>query len=122
MLAELRKGAHDVLHYAGHAFFDVENRGSSGLICAGGEVLTGRDIQTLSTLPALVVLNACESARIRGKRGAPRFAVDNARVLRPVELTSLADAFLRAGVANYIGTYWPVGDFAAADFARAALQ
>ena len=122
VLAELRKGAHDVLHYAGHAFFDAENRGRSGLICAGGEVLTGRDIQTLSTLPALVVLNACESARIRGKRGAPRFAVENARVLKPVELTSLAEAFLRAGVANYIGTYWPVGDTAAADFARAVYS
>jgi len=28
-----------------------------------------------------------------------------------------AEAFLRGGIANYIGTYWPVGDAAAATFA-----
>jgi hypothetical protein len=29
----------------------------------------------------------------------------------------LAEAFLRAGVGNYVGTYWPVGDAAAEQFA-----
>jgi CHAT domain-containing protein len=28
-----------------------------------------------------------------------------------------AEAFLRGGVANYVGTYWPVGDAAAKSFA-----
>jgi CHAT domain-containing protein len=30
----------------------------------------------------------------------------------------LAEAFLRGGVANYIGTYWPVGDASASQFAQ----
>ena len=30
---------------------------------------------------------------------------------------SFAEAFLRGGIANYIGTYWPVGDAAALTFA-----
>ena len=30
---------------------------------------------------------------------------------------SLAEAFLRGGVANYVGTYWPVGDDEASSFA-----
>ena len=30
----------------------------------------------------------------------------------------LAEAFLRGGVANYVGTYWPVGDAAAEAFAQ----
>jgi CHAT domain-containing protein len=30
----------------------------------------------------------------------------------------LAEAFLRGGVANYVGTYWPVGDEAAECFAQ----
>jgi CHAT domain-containing protein len=30
----------------------------------------------------------------------------------------LAEAFLRGGVANYVGTYWPVGDASAKDFAE----
>ena len=32
---------------------------------------------------------------------------------------SLAETLLRAGVAHYIGTHWPVGDDAAAAFAGA---
>jgi CHAT domain-containing protein len=31
---------------------------------------------------------------------------------------SFAEAFLRGGIANYIGTYWPVGDDAALTFAQ----
>jgi CHAT domain-containing protein len=31
----------------------------------------------------------------------------------------LAEAYLRGGVANYVGTYWPVGDTAAMAFATA---
>lgn len=31
----------------------------------------------------------------------------------------LAEAFLRGGVANYVGTYWPVGDEPAGRFAQA---
>ena len=31
----------------------------------------------------------------------------------------LAEAFLRGGVANYVGTYWPVGDESASVFAGA---
>ena len=30
----------------------------------------------------------------------------------------LAEAFMRGGVANFLGTYWPVGDAAAEAFAR----
>jgi CHAT domain-containing protein len=29
----------------------------------------------------------------------------------------LAEAFMRGGVANFLGTYWPVDDFAAETFA-----
>ena len=30
----------------------------------------------------------------------------------------LAEAFMRGGAANYVGTFWPVGDAAAAAFAE----
>jgi CHAT domain len=35
---------------------------------------------------------------------------------------SFAEAFLRGGVANYLGTYWPVGDSAALKFAETFYQ
>ena len=36
--------------------------------------------------------------------------------------TGLAEAFLRGGVAHYVGTYWPVGDAEAVAFAEALYR
>jgi CHAT domain-containing protein len=35
------------------------------------------------------------------------------------EAAGLAEAFMRGGVANFLGTYWPVGDAPAKQFAVA---
>jgi hypothetical protein len=37
-------------------------------------------------------------------------------VTRVRENVSFAEAFLRGGIANFVGTYWPVGDQAASTF------
>jgi len=105
---ELRSGKYDVLHYAGHAFFDAGNPGSSGLTCAKGEVLTGADITGIGNLPSLVFFNACEAARTRGMAKKSATARQTA---------GLAESLLRGGIANFMGTYWPVDDDAAAAFA-----
>jgi hypothetical protein len=104
----LRAGAHDVVHFAGHAFFDAADPGRSGILCAGREVLSGADLEDLPSLPALVFVNACESGRVRRPRAG--------RELRAS--TGVAEAFLRGGLASYLGTYWPVGDTAALAFAE----
>lgn len=118
LLEEFRRGGYDVLHYAGHAFFDPVHPGRSGLQCAGREVLTGADLAGVANLPSLVFFNACESARVRKLVEATDLTTRNIeeRITRSV---GLAEAFLRGGVASYIGTYWPVEDAAAAAFARA---
>ncbi len=108
LLDEFRSGAWDVLHYAGHAFFDASSPSSGGILCAGGRVLSGADLAALDALPALVFFNACESARLR----------QAGQVVRALSRsTGFAEAFLRGGVANFIGTWWPVSDAAAARFA-----
>ena len=113
LLEEFRSGAFDVLHYAGHAHFDPHNPGLSGIICAGGDILSGGDLSNLHSLPALVFFNACESGRLRGSN-------QGRKARRALAATDgLAEAFLRGGVANYLGTYWPVGDDAATAFATA---
>ena len=48
-------GEYDVVHYAGHAYFDEFDRARSGILCSGDEVLSGADLASLSRLPALVV-------------------------------------------------------------------
>lgn len=112
LLERFQSGEHDVVHYAGHAFFDPDNRGRSGIICAGEEVLAGADLASLRQLPSLVFFNACEAARVR-KPGQKEEASD-----QPIRSTiGFAESFLAGGVANYLGTYWPVGDAGAAAFA-----
>lgn len=126
LASEFTSGKYDVVHYAGHAYFDDRNRSQSGLLCADQKVLSGRELATLDSLPALVVFNACESARVRsatlptsiarGRGNTKRIAPIDDLVDRNV---SLAEAFLRGGVASFVGTYWPVKDSAADMFARA---
>ena len=105
LLDEFRSGRYDAIHYAGHAFFDPASPSSSGILCAGGRVLSGADLASLEALPALVCFNACESGRIRQASQVQR-ALGRS--------TGFAEAFLRGGVANFIGTWWPVSDAAAA--------
>ena len=108
LLDEFRSGRYDVIHYAGHAYFDPASPASSGILCAGGRVLSGSDLASLDALPALVCFNACESGRVRQAAHLQR-ALGRG--------TGFAEAFLRGGVANFLGTWWPVSDAAAARFA-----
>lgn len=112
---EFSSGKYDLVHYAGHAFFDEQRRARSGIICADDKVLSGADLAGLSKLPCLVFFNACEVARIRGRgRSNQNQLTIRQQIDRNV---SFAEAYLRGGVANYIGTYWPVNDNAAEIFA-----
>ena len=113
VIEALADGGIDVMHYAGHAYFDKTNRNDGGLMLAGGQVLTGRHAMNLGKLPALIFFNACEAARVRGEDGAPAMgAAEQAK-----EQSSVAEALLRSGVGNFVGTYWKVGDSAACLFA-----
>ena len=60
LAADLRSGLYDVVHYAGHAFFDPAQPARSGILCANEQVLSGADLAGLGNLPSLVFFNACE--------------------------------------------------------------
>jgi CHAT domain-containing protein len=82
-------------------------------------VLRGGDLENLASLPALVFCNACEAARVRRRRAR----ADGARApSRSGRSASVAEAFLAGGVANFIGTHWPVGDAAALTFSSSLYQ
>jgi CHAT domain-containing protein/pimeloyl-ACP methyl ester carboxylesterase len=112
VLGALRTGKFDCVHYAGHAFFDPQGPSRSGLICAGREILSGADLTGFSNLPSLVFFNACEAGRVRGRPVTSRPAST-----RVSESYGVAEALMRGGIANYMSTYWPVGDEAAETFA-----
>jgi hypothetical protein len=113
LLQEFTSGKYDVLHYAGHAYFNKDTPSKSGILCAHNEVLSGEDLAGLGSLPTLVFFNACESARLRKRDG--QSVVVSEYIERHY---SLAEAFLRGGVGHLLGTFWPVGDVTAEDFAR----
>jgi len=116
ILAALGTGAFDVLHFAGHAFFDAREPDRGGLLCDGREVLRGADLANVGNLPALVFCNACEAARVRRRTRrspAPARLFGMRRTM-----TGIAEAFLAGGVANFLGTHWPVGDDAAFAFSQ----
>jgi pimeloyl-ACP methyl ester carboxylesterase len=115
LLQVLGEGGIDILHYAGHAFFDRSNRNDGGLILAGDRVFTGRHAMNLGKLPALIFFNACEAARVRGEDGTTAMRVAD----QAMEQASVAESLLRNGVGNFVGTYWKVGDSAACMFADA---
>jgi hypothetical protein len=124
LLQDFRTGRFDVVHYAGHAFFAPDHPGRSGLLCAGHQVLSGVDVAGLSHLPSLVFFNACEAGRIRGagsmgRRGSRSRTASRVGSKSPAtDNLSVAGAFIRGGVANFLGTYWPVGDAPAEVFSR----
>jgi CHAT domain-containing protein len=107
-------GEYDVIHYAGHAFFDPNQRMRSGLLCANQEVLAGSDLAGIGNLPTMMFFNACEAARVRGQAKRAKKPPHPDIVRRGI---GFAEALLRGGIANFIGTYWPVGDAAAEAFA-----
>lgn len=99
----------DILHFAGHASFDVADPHQSALRMADGP-LTADAVGLLpwSAPPYIVFNSACESARTAAGR---RFLSVRGHC------NGLAAAFMLAGGEAYLGHYWPVGDQAAGSFA-----
>lgn len=95
----------DVLHFAGHCFFDEKNPPASGWLFTDGKILSANELNRVDRIPRFVFSNACESgitpADVRA-RIAPSFA----------------EAFFARGVANFICTAWSVDDLGALSFAR----
>jgi pimeloyl-ACP methyl ester carboxylesterase len=120
LLSAFASGKYDLIHYAGHASFDEQKPERSGILCHGKAVLSGADLAGLGNLPTLVFFNACEAGRLRGGAvsKASHQKVAEARVKKLGEGISFAEAFMRGGVANFVATYWPVGDEAAKVFAE----
>ena len=106
---------YDVLHYAGHADYDLQEPAQSGWRLADGKVTAQDILQQGKTapVPALVFCNACQSGQTdawtesqSGEQG----------------VYGLANAFLLAGTQHYIGSVWEVPDQPSAAFATAFYQ
>jgi tetratricopeptide (TPR) repeat protein len=103
---------YDVLHYAGHADYDLQEPARGGWRLADGK-LTAQDILQLgqaAPLPALVFCNACQSGQTQA--WTMHQAAEQG-------IYGLANAFLLAGAQHYIGSFWELPDQPGATFAIA---
>jgi len=106
-----RAGNYDIVHLATHGRLDYDPR-RSHIVLAPRETgdLTCREIMGLCGLfqnkTSLVTLSACETA------------VEKDPVRAGRELTTLADAFKRAGVPTLVATLWSVPDISTANLMR----
>lgn len=112
VLGELMRQSYDVLHYAGHCFYDEKNPPSSGWIFTGGKTLSANELNRIDRIPKFVFSNACESGI------TPDRAEMRAAGLAP----SFAEAFFERGVSNFVCTAWPVDDNEALKFAVAVYS
>ena len=108
----------DILHYAGHAVYDVQNPRRSGWIFNAGlnglpeQRFTAAELARLDHVPAFVFSNACES-------GVTPERPDN---FNPSLGPAFAEAFFDRGVRNLICTAWPVNDLAAEAFSKTLYE
>ena len=98
----------DVVHFAGHGYFEGFGPEQSGLVAAGGERLSLDRMRASDegrTVPRLCFFNACRAGRLRGPVSGGEAS------------QAFAGYFLRLGVEAFLGTLWDVKDRAAAAFA-----
>jgi CHAT domain-containing protein len=98
---------YDVLHYAGHCYFDEKDPTASGWVFSDGRVISANLLNRIDRVPKFVFSNACESGV------TPDRPEDYSVGLAP----SFAEAFFQRGVANFVCTAWPIDDGAARSFA-----
>jgi len=103
----LASGEFDLVHYSGHADTNDQFPDKTGWRFKDGEFLTPGELEALEQPPAIVVANACLSGQL-GKN--------------PLLVPSLADAFFKRGVYDYIGTSWQVKEQPAVAFAQAFYE
>lgn len=102
---------YDILHFAGHAEYNLKNPSQSGWILLDGK-FTPEDITELglsASFPSLIFSNACQSGK-----------TEEWKIEQGYEdkIYGLANAFLLAGVRHYIGTFWRVLDESCLLFSR----
>jgi CHAT domain-containing protein len=101
--------SYDIIHFGGHAIVSPDEPARSALICASSSnrdgVVTSKEIARMRFRSTrLIVLAACST--VSGRNAA-------------VEgVSSLATAFLVAGVPAVIGTFWDIDDQAAAPLVK----
>jgi len=106
----MKKIKFDIIHYSGHAFFDEKIPEKSGIILADKNITAKEISEYTDHLPAIVFINACESAQA------------NIELEGEMQVSGLAEAFIQAGTKTFIGSIWPIDNTDAINFAYSFYQ
>jgi len=112
----LQSGAFHIIHYAGHAAFDLGNAERSRLLLHDEEPCFAQKIQRILEGDPLVFINACESS------SATNEATRQSTTYFAEETQGLASAFIYGGASVCVGSLWPVFDDTAAELAAHFYQ
>ena len=107
VLSHLMDRSYDLLHYAGHCYYNAKSPAASGWLFGKGEVLSTSELNRIDRIPKFIFANACESGVM------PDRADRRSAAMAP----SFAESFFARGVTNFVCTAWPVADDAALRFA-----
>jgi hypothetical protein len=89
----------NILHFVGHARFDVDDPERSSIRLSSKDRLEVRDIETaqIRKAPDLIVLSACETGRVETATMANEFV-------------GLPAAFMSIGAKGVVSSLWPASD------------
>lgn len=127
IMERLQSGRYDLVHFAGHAAFSEKAPDLSGWVFGVNDMLTPAMLENVDRQPTLIFANACLSASFSpgGRDDKEDADADGSVSAKEAQrrgdallVASLADEFLRRGVADYIGTAWEVPDEMAVAFAE----
>ena len=105
VLGTLMEMSFDVLHFAGHSVYTEGRRPTSGWLFSGNTIISANELDRIDRMPEFVFSNSCRSADLpdpgRHTGSAP----------------TLAAAFFKRGVGNFVCTAWPITDGGGLEFA-----
>lgn len=110
----------DLVHFAGHGTFDINNASNTGWVFSRDIILSAREIFRLRRVPRLVFANACFSAGLHTSKDIENLNLQTTQSSE--SLAGLAEAFFDQGIENYIGSGWQVNDEHAVTFAKAFYE
>ena len=105
ILSALRSGKYDIIHYSGHAEFNITTPDESALICANKRKIFAQEIKRLLGGKPFVFLNACSSGREKICEGDESYSGSDTE--------GLASSFVLGGALAFIGSSWPLPDISA---------
>lgn len=105
VLSAIRSGSYDIIHYSGHAEFNIEQPDESALICANKRKIYAQEIKRIMGGKPFVFLNACGSGREKMCEEGESYSGSDTE--------GLASSFILGGSLAFIGSSWPLPDISA---------